>query len=118
MPRTRAQSSGVISKFATGSYTGDGAATQAIVGVGFQPKIVWVYARADTQYNPGFKGTVDALRAELGYLTAAAAWIWDLDYIISLDADGFTVGDGSGGLILVNNVFNIADQDYTYVCWG
>lgn len=105
---------------ATGTYVGNGALTQAIVGVGFQPKFVMIY--------PHDNGSV--LDFPIGFRTdrdgGFAYWWWrgagpgtfdyDLGNIISLDVDGFTVGDGSIGL--TPNNFNALGVTYTYLCWG
>lgn len=85
----------------TGTYTGDGTEDQAITGIGFQPKAVWIYPRiADAEYG----GTVWSCRtldtmesghAELMYGTNAS---YQVAYIISIDADGFSVSDVAGDL--------------------
>ena len=110
--RTDASSPSGGLQFATGTYTGDGAATQIIIGVGFQPKFVWIWRQVDIENDiPAMKADVDGLFAEL--------WLWNVghgyktDMIISLDADGFTVGDGTG----YGNVLNTVGQTYTYNCW-
>lgn len=98
--------------FFRGTYTGDGAATLAIVGVGFQPIVVLIYKRSNATVHTIMKTDQDATRAKV---LSRLAYLYENDHIISLDADGFTVGDGTGG---VANVCNIADQDYTYICFG
>lgn len=116
MPKTRTSVVGGGIRIATGIYTGDGAPTQAIVGVGFQPKFVKIQMLENyvsTGDGPGMKADIDGLNA----------WFWDggmwshryrEDMIISLDVDGFTVGDGTG----FANIFNLLQVDYTYTCYG
>ena len=117
MVKARTSILGVASQFATGTYTGDGNATQAIIGVGFQPVHVMAYRQIDAFVNsPGFKvRPIDGLSALVARLTAGI-YEYDIDQIISLDADGFTVGDGSftpGAMAL-----NVLNEVYTYIAWG
>jgi len=98
----------------TGSYTGDAAATQAITGVGFQPTVLIVYLPNNSTYGNAYKtdqyGTKTHLPRGGGNNN-----VWEDDHIISLDADGFTVGDGTAG---VGNILNINATDYYYIAWG
>jgi len=97
----------------SGQYTGDGAVSQGITGVGFSPKMVWVWrhsagAAADKphyvcmdQYAVGFAWqcySTDDIKA---------------DTIISLDADGFTVDDAG-----VDADPNSNGATYDYLCIG
>ena len=83
------------SNIAVGSYTGNGAATQAITGVGFAPDYVMIYgddnnwARNRTRFTSGVLGAGANFRIRNSGQNATS--------IPSLDADGFTVGDGSAG---------------------
>lgn len=99
-------------RFATGSYAGNGAATQAIAGVGFQPKFVLIYERlaAGTQAFIGVKTDKDGARCYR--FIGGAQFRYTLDDIISLDVGGFTVGDGTP----IGNVFNRV-ENYSYWCW-
>ena len=82
---------------ATGSFTGDGNTSQAITGVGFQPNVVlWIghgTGRQSTFYS-------DASSFSPNLTTAGTCQIMALthqsipDCYRSLDANGFTVGDG------------------------
>jgi len=113
--KTLAKSVGV-GRFAVGTYTGDGAATQAITGIGFQPIVVIIYQHRDWIFRadmPAIKTDQDgafsmAHDGGLGYR-------WQQDNIISLDADGFTVGDGTP---LGLNMCNVNAYVYTYICFG
>lgn len=86
---------GVFGKVNIGTYTGDGAATQAITGVGFEPELLIVWHKANDTYVR-FKSSQDTTYSKNtggGYFE---------DEIISLDEDGFTVGDGTGSGISMN----------------
>lgn len=100
---------------ATGTYTGDGAATQAIVGIGFQPTFVIVYNSTVGQVflDVCYKTDVDGIFTQ--YTSAGTAGRYEVDHIISLDADGFTVGDGTGAPW--GNVCNIADTGYVFIAF-
>ena len=103
-----------LGNFVTGTYTGDGAATQAIVGVGFQPRFLIVFKNVTTTLGDmGMKSEVDGNNTKLFWLPTAA-WYYQVDHIISLDANGFTVGDGTGSA----NSFNINLMSYTYIAYG
>jgi len=113
MVRTRTSTLGAASKFVTGTYIGDGAATQAIVGVGFQPKGIIIYVQSNVMphYMPHYKITQDGLNSIWG----GGTWVYINDNIISLDADGFTVGDNTFGGA---NLLNINLVQYTYIAFG
>ena len=72
------------------TYAGDGAATQAITGVGFSPEYVIIMGDGSHwAYNRTNQGTNQARRLRNGGP--------EIDIIPSLDGDGFTVGNGGGG---------------------
>ena len=98
----------------TGQYTGDGTRNHAITGIGFRPKFLHINRRM----------TVDASATQLqvkdDYMPAngcvqhsAAETNFYIDMIISLDADGFTVGDYNADLPP-----NKLGELYTFCCWG
>jgi len=99
------------SQFASGTYTGDGNATQAITGVGFQPKLLHVYSHTHGGVYLIIKSDNDGLNAAV-----IADGIYKPDIIISLDTDGFTVGDGTG--VAAGNQANINNTDYSWQAWG
>ena len=106
---------GTIS-YATGNYTGDGAATQAVAGLGFQPKIVMIHGNDVNQetYPFAVKTDQDGLFAyykRRGF----GGWRYVVDEVISLDADGFTVGDGTGEYNMMN--YSVTLLVYTYYAW-
>lgn len=92
-----------------GSYTGDAAATKAITGVGFTPKKVEIYRRVD---SPG--ATYSGRRATGDTATDLYGAGYKADHIVSLDADGFTVGDGTGDTMRLN----VSGSTYTFIAWS
>jgi hypothetical protein len=83
-----------ICRHVTGYYTGNASTTQSITGIGFKPKTITIepldasamghYTKDNsmaTSYAKFHDMNVSVLEADL----------------ITLDADGFTLGDGSGG---------------------
>jgi len=101
--------------FNTVLYTGDGASTKSITGVGFQPDMVWIKARTspyshNLQDSTRGGGTGTALNPNLN-LAAGTYGIYG--FVDTFDTDGFTVGTGSS-----NNVHvNANGVDYVAWCW-
>ena len=102
------------SSIAEGRFTGDGATSQAISGLGFAPKIVWI-----TQLS--YSGTVethfalDSSVEDVGAghsISMSDGQIYD-NRIIALGTDGFTVDDDGA-----NAHPNKSSQSYNYVAWG
>ena len=77
--------------FNTRLYTGDGATTLAVTGVGFAPDFTWIKNRDEADDHT----LVDAVRGATKYLVSneADAEVDDSTFVASLDSDGFTVGD-------------------------
>ena len=98
-------------RYAVGQYTGDGNATQAITGLGFQPTTVIAW-RVTAGHYPLIKNDQDGVLCKT---LATPAYYLD-DQIISLDADGFTVGDGTGGAGRV--VMQANGILYSWVAWA
>lgn len=80
----------------TGNYTGDGGVSNAIAGVGFQPKVVIVtfhatayqaWAHVYMKSDQMFGDLCQFINVEGGETSQAS------NKVISLDADGFTVDD-------------------------
>jgi len=111
-PRRIPEEDEVEGEFTTGTYTGDGAATQSITGLGFQPDAVFVLKQTTSGKNSGIKTDQDGLNASWGRRDASRQG-YATTHIVSLDADGFTVGDGSGPGAIAN-VFNLLGTVYTY----
>jgi len=99
--------------FNTVLYTGDGAATKDIIGVGFQPDFTWIKVRN----NSGSHMLTDAVRgAGLTYLHSNSTEAENSDgstygYLDSFDADGFGVTHGANG-----NWTN--RSGWTYAAWN
>jgi hypothetical protein len=95
---------------ATGQYTGDGNATQAITGLGFTPVRVDIITHVTVAGNVArhYWRTVDmTLTQDVTSGTAEA------DQIVSFDSDGFTVGDDVGATHP-----NATGQVYDFVAWS
>jgi hypothetical protein len=72
----------------TGTYTGGGALTQSIAGLSFTPDFVLVYSNSGT-YLPAYMTTE---MSGVGSVFFGEPALW-LGYILTLDANGFTVGE-------------------------
>jgi hypothetical protein len=92
--------------FNTKLYTGDGATTLAVSGVGFQPDFTWIKNRDQADDHI----LVDSVRGATNYLVAneTDAEVDDSTFVASLDSDGFTVGDD----VVVNT------NTENYVSWN
>jgi hypothetical protein len=101
---------GHYSKMKVGTYTGDAAATKAITGVGFQPKQLIIYELV-TNKALAIKTSTDTTGSLV--IIGNAANVYANDLIISLDGDGFTVGDGTGTANYVNEA-----AAYGYIALG
>jgi hypothetical protein len=91
-----------VAHIATGTYTGDGATSQAITGVGFQPKYVLISKRQTSGANYADREVVfttdvivddSASGMAIQIANASNTTQGVENAIISLDADGFTVDD-------------------------
>jgi hypothetical protein len=92
--------------FNTKLYSGNGASTHAITGVGHQPDFVWIKKRSGT----GSHNLVDAVRGVQTAIesnTTGAQGTYS-NNLSAFGTDGFTVGSGS----LVN------DNGETFVSWN
>ena len=92
--------------FNTKLYTGDGATTLAVSGVGFQPDFTWIKNRSATDHHV----LVDSVRGATKYLVSndTGPEVDDSTFVASLDSDGFTVGDD----VVVNT------STENYVSWN
>lgn len=97
-------------RFKVGKYTGDAAATKAITGIGFTPTVLVIYNQV-TNKALCIKTSQDTTSCFI--ITNAAGTLYVTDVVISLDADGFTVGDGSGSANYANEA-----TSYAYVAFG
>jgi hypothetical protein len=91
------------SSVATSTYTGDGAATQDVTGVGFDPVMVWVVYPAK---NAGKSVRTDTMGSAncVTFTNVVPA-----DEIIALITDGFRVGD--------SDEVNATSETYYYVAF-
>ena len=96
--------------FNTVTYTGTGASTLSITGVGFQPDWVWAKKRSATDSH----ATSDVVRGVTKTLfpDVTNAESTDANGLQSFDSDGFTVGSGSGSGVWGGN------SGATYVAWN
>lgn len=92
-----------------GTYTGDGGATKAITGVGFQPDVVFVFPGNSTAYSA--VKTADMGTTYCKILGTGEEYV--TDSITALGADGFTVGDGGSKPVAHN--LNVTGVAYFYV---
>ena len=87
-----------LARITTGTYTGDGATSKGITGLGFQPKYlkIWIRITAD-EGTLGYFETTDTIiddHAQGGAILTNSSTVEFLNNrIISLDSDGFTVDD-------------------------
>jgi hypothetical protein len=84
------------SRIKLGTYSGNGAATQAITGVGFQPNLVLV-CPSHVNYDSWLKLETMGINAK-----AISETNYTNNVIISFDVNGFTVGNS--GYINVTGV--------------
>ena len=98
--------------FNTKLYTGDGNATNAITGVGFQPDWVWIKNRGTTARHVLFDAVRGSQKALFSHLTDAEQSTNQYGTLNSFDSDGFTVADGSSSGERTNN------SSENYVSWN
>jgi hypothetical protein len=96
-------------------YTGDGAASNAQTGVGFQPNWIWIKNRDTTDHHlihDDQRGAGKELRLNDSTVSEAT----NADGLLSFDTDGFTVG--------ADVWYNTNTEDYAAMClksgaeWG
>ena len=97
--------------FNTVTYTGTGA-TQSISGVGFSPSLAWIKGRSTDQHHNLFdvlRSDSDGPRRLYASLTAAeeSTVYSGTTNVSSLDADGFTMGNGT----------SVNESGKTFVGW-
>lgn len=103
-----------IARIKTGTYTGDGTTSQAITGIGFQPKWVWVwrYLASEGWAAPHFKSDEESGDMSITITAANEGYRRD-NRLISLDADGFTVDDDGN-----DSNPNTLNSTYIYIAFG
>lgn len=108
-----------LARIKTGTYTGNGATSQAITGVGFAPKYVKIFPRltSDGTSGPIFE-TTDTIVDDNA---SGGSWAhggtsghtFEINQVISLDSDGFTVDDAG-----VDSNPNANGTVYNYLAIG
>jgi len=97
----------------TGTYTGDGTTSQAITGVGFQPKVLWIFTHPTVHSGTEqFFIKLDQDWSTFCLYVSSAQQITLDGRINTLDSDGFTVDDAG-----VNGQPNTNAEVYDYVVW-
>jgi hypothetical protein len=99
--------------FNTVLWTGDGASSNSITGVGFQPDLVWIKNRSSAYYHV----LGDSVRGSAAKLSTNGTWEENnatalptsYGYVDTFDQDGFGL---AGGSLQVNRSGN------TYVAWN
>lgn len=93
------------------TYTGNGAASRSITGVGFQPDLVWIKSRTNAS---GFHILVDSVRGAGLWLAANSTNVESSagQLVSSLDADGFSLN------LNPNNTVNETNANYVAWCWN
>jgi hypothetical protein len=112
-------------QIATGTHTGNDASSQAITGIGFQPKYLRLNRRYTTdQTGAESKGALLWTSATIvddnaggmaitGNDSSQEFWTYTASCIRSLDSDGYTVGDGG-----TSNHPNANGVVYNYMAIG
>lgn len=100
---------------ASGSYNGNGGATQTITGLSFQPRLVLIWTTTVTApaVMMAQKSNQDGTSAMVWGVSGGGLTVtYSADMIVSLDAGGFTVGDGTP---FAYNFLNDATRTYKWV---
>lgn len=103
----------------TGTYEGDGEESHAITGVGFEPKVVWVFEHVTAESNINLYLKTDQFDTEyaLRMLSTSGGSTSNFrlldNRLISLDSDGFTVDDDGS-----DQHPNKDGQAYDYIAFG
>lgn len=98
----------------TGTYQGNGAATQAITGLGFMPRYVMIYSRASGTEGLAIRTDRDSSTLSyLPFITGGVVFGYQDDHLRSMNADGFTIGDGTGSA----NTLNVNLRNYAFMAW-
>ena len=95
--------------FKTGTFTGDGQATQAITGLGFTPKYVKIWKHHTGDGDSWFFEKSDQHATDRSTTHYSSYHLNRANRLKSLDSDGFTVG---------NDNVNVNEQVYDYLAMG
>ena len=110
-----------VVRLQSGTYTGDGATSLAVTGVGFKPILLIISARQTSDSAGAWVGfTTDNImddNAAGGSISLESVWAgagqFRTNEIISLDTDGFTVDDDGADAHPNKN-----SQVYNYIALG
>ena len=109
----------ILLQVVSGEYTGDGAATLGVSGLGIQPKYIVICKKSagggNEQIYASFASMIDDNAAGMAYAWGSNSVHGALitDKIRSFDSDGFTVGDDS-----TQGSINSNTTTYNYVAIG
>jgi hypothetical protein len=102
----------------TGGYSGDGTTSNAITGVGFEPKFLFIWESQADGGNPQWGFTSDSYMANdaqglmVVFSNAGNSFSQD-NRVLSLDSDGFTLSDDGA-----NSFPNTSGTAYQYIALG
>ncbi len=94
------------------TYTGDGNASLSVATLRFQPTLIVIYPQLAGGTYMGWKVAADGAKTFVER-SGSNNNLYEDDHIISIDANGFTVGDGTGG---AGNFFNVLGRVYVALC--
>ena len=97
-------------------YTGNDADGHAITGVGFQPDLVWIKDRGDTNHHRVYDSVRGVNAALLTSATNTEDQYATYGQFESFDTDGFTVGIGTGNSSQRGEATNSAELHVAW-CW-
>jgi len=99
--------------FNTITWTGDGASTRSLTGVGFQPDWVWVKCRNQGTFSHTLSDSVrGSTKTLLSNATNSEITNYSFGYLTSFDSDGFSATAGSSSIEQYNT------SSDTYVAWN
>ena len=102
----------ISSDFKVGTYTGDGSTSLAITGLGFKPKVVWIWPYSNAAGSKNFK--IIKTSSDSGNLAYEEySGDWKDNAVNSLDEDGFSVDDAGTDIDP-----NTAGVVYIYIAFG
>lgn len=103
----------MVCRIKLGTYTGDGATSLAITGVGFAPKYVRIWVGDTAGAGKSVLEKMTGLGATLAFLDLDGDTDIVDNAIIALGTDGFTVDDAGA-----DSHPNKNTQAYIYMCLG
>jgi len=107
-----------LDHFNTVLYTGDGASSRSITGVGFAPDFTWIKKRGPSTANHLLQNTVQGAGTGSALYSASNVSAGSFDqygYISAFGTDGVTYQSGSSGSY-PNDLGN--ENNSTYVAWN